>query len=153
MEVTYTPPPANRILPAGTYTFEVLKFAMNQKAESDREKLKKAGFTAEQIADASGKISIDQLAVTFTVTAEEGEPIQAKESFTLSPNLFWKMKQFRAACGFNDGEGHAVKVQLDEMVGCTGSVKVAIKKKFNGDGEFNEFTWLKPDVSSGAEAF
>ncbi|MEY5026133.1 MAG: hypothetical protein RLZZ244_1661, partial [Verrucomicrobiota bacterium] len=114
---------------------------------------KKAGFTAEQIADASGKISIDQLAVTFTVTAEEGEPIQAKESFTLSPNLFWKMKQFRAACGFNDGEGHAVKVQLDEMVGCTGSVKVAIKKKFNGDGEFNEFTWLKPDVSSGAEAF
>jgi hypothetical protein len=153
MEITYTPPPSNRILPAGTYAFEVLKFAVNRKPEADREKLKKAGFTAEQIADAEGEISIAQVSVSFTFTAEEGEPIQTKETFTLTPNLLWKLKQFRTACGFNDGEGKAVKVNLDEMVGCTGSVKVAIKKKFNGDGEFNEFTWLKPAVTSGADAF
>jgi hypothetical protein len=147
MQISYTPPADNKLTPAGEYEFEVIKFAVSQTTEDDVEKLKKVGFTKEQIADAEdGEIIIRKVAFTVSLTPEGGDPFNTKETFTLTPNMLWKLKQFRAACGFDDGEGKEVRFELEDLIGKTGNVKVTTKKKLKGDGDFSEFTWLKPST-------
>ena len=148
MEIEYTPPPDHVVVHAVTYTFEVLKFAVSQTTESDTAKLLNAGFTAEQIAAADdNEISIRKVKFFFELTPEDGgEPMKASETLNLIPKMMWKLKQFRVACGFDDPEGKAVRFNLEDFQSKTGIVKVSVKKKVKGDGEFNDFTWVRPST-------
>lgn len=148
MEITYTPPADNSLIPPGEYTFEILKVTASREVERDVSKLKLMGFTSEQIQDANAEIALIKLTLTLNLTSAEGEPFDGKDNFKLQPNMMWKLKQLRAACGYNDTEGQAVRVRLEDFQEKTGKVRISSKKSKKGT-DFNEFTYLKPTESEG----
>ncbi len=109
-------------VPAGTYSLKVI----------------------DAIADIS-KAGNEQIKIKLRVIKPDGNEGPALFDYLgFSDSVKWKMDQFVAACGKHPGEGRAVELDTDEMVGWECEAEL-IEETYNGNKNNKVARYLVPE--------
>lgn len=143
---TYTQNAQRDTLPAGKWAVKVIRGKFIAESVSDKERLKKMGFTSEQITDADGEITVERLTLYMELRGigdeNHGEERSGTTSLQFQPNLGWKIDQARKAFGEELEGSTEVEIEEDHFDGGEANILVVHKPGKKDGKTFVDITWL-----------